>query len=298
MDDVRGHELPELRILEGPLVVVGPEGQHQDDPAPRVRCRRDQVVEESASDRLVIHHREQLFELVDEEQEPRRGLGQHHHGSPQQAGATLAELFGQAIGWVLRGLPQSCLGLGKGIQTRRHRGHEPAIGTPHGIVAQRRYQAGSHGTRLAGSTRPDHSQRILFAPQGPDHLVDESLAAMEYRSIGFLEWPETHEGVDGLRLPGRPDIRGRELETAVLDENLLLQSDQLSWRLDSQLRPEETAMPIEGPERLGLPVGPVEGEHELTDQSTSERMVPHQLLELSDELSGESAGQIGFDAVF
>ena len=49
-----------------------------------------------------------------------------------------------------------------------------------------------------------------------------------------------------------------------MEEDLLLEATQLRRGLDSELVVEPATKPLERPQRLGLPAGPVQGEHQLS----------------------------------
>ena len=73
---------------------------------------------------------------------------------------------------------------------------------------------------------------------------------------------------------------------------------QLGARLDAELVDEMGAGALEGSQRLGLPPGSVEGEHELAPEPLPQRMVPDQGFELCHQLPGSAQGEVGFDSGF
>ena len=92
-----------------------------------------------------------------------------------------------------------------------------------------------------------------------------------------------------------PD-RGRRLETSVVQQDLLLESDEFRGRFDPELLPDPVAEPLEGAQRLRLASGPVQGVHQLGHRTLAQWVRLHQHLQLSDDLVGQPAPQFRIDA--
>ena len=86
-----------------------------------------------------------------------------------------------------------------------------------------------------------------------------------------------------------------QVERRILLEDRPLEPLELLARLQSQLLRELAAGLAVGVERLGLPAGAVEREHQLAAQALPQRMLGDERLELADQLGVAAAGQIGVD---
>ncbi|HZT84887.1 MAG TPA: hypothetical protein VE984_05645 [Gaiellaceae bacterium] len=91
--------------------------------------------------------------------------------------------------------------------------------------------------------------------------------------------------------------RRPRVEGLVLAQDRLLQQPELAARLEAQLGGQGPARVLVGLERLGLPAGAVEGEHEVFPQLLMEGLVAHERLELGNQLARTAEGEIGGDAV-
>src|SRR5207244_1760102 len=88
-----------------------------------------------------------------------------------------------------------------------------------------------------------------------------------------------------------------ERERRVLAEDRLLQLLERGTRLDPQLVDEVPPRRLVRLQRLRLPAGAVEREHQLAAQAFSERMPGDQLLELADDLRVTAVPEIAVDAL-
>jgi hypothetical protein len=66
-------------------------------------------------------------------------------------------------------------------------------------------------------------------------------------------------------------------------------------QVDPELFGQELAEVPEGLERLGLPAGPVQGEHQLSAQALAERVLEHQGLQLADEVDVAAELEVNLD---
>ena len=69
LNTLPGHQAAERRVHQRAVVEVRPQGDQHPGAAPRVRGQGDEAVEEAVA-LLVVDQREQLFELVDHQQQP------------------------------------------------------------------------------------------------------------------------------------------------------------------------------------------------------------------------------------
>ena len=69
VEHVARHQAAERRVHQRAVVEVRPQGDQHPGAAPRVRGQGDEAVEEAVA-LLVVDQREQLFELVDHQQQP------------------------------------------------------------------------------------------------------------------------------------------------------------------------------------------------------------------------------------
>ena len=79
-------------------------------------------------------------------------------------------------------------------------------------------------------------------------------------------------------------------------QHCCLDSLELTAGIEAELVAKQLADPLVGGERVRLPAAAVERHHQMTPQPLPERILPHQELELADELVVATAGEIGGDA--
>ena len=97
----------------------------------------------------------------------------------------------------------------------------------------------------------------------------------------------------GRHLRGRrPGSGGQRF---VLGEDGPLEAAQLLARLQPELLVEKAAAGLVDGQRVGLPAGAVEGEHELATEPLAQRVLLDELLELGHELRVASELEVGVD---
>jgi hypothetical protein len=87
------------------------------------------------------------------------------------------------------------------------------------------------------------------------------------------------------------------IERCVLPENRALELLKLAARLDAELVDEHAPRVLVHAQRLGLPSGAVEGEHELSPEALAQGVLRHERLELADELRLPTRGEVGLEAI-
>ena len=88
-----------------------------------------------------------------------------------------------------------------------------------------------------------------------------------------------------VRRPRRPGLgAGRQEQARVLGEDRGLEGLQLRTRVEPELLAEHLAGVLVGAQRLRLPTGAVEGEHQEAVEPLAQRRLPDQLLELGHQL--------------
>ena len=103
-------------------------------------------------------------------------------------------------------------------------------------------------------------------------------------------------GGAGSRLTEGPGAAGAR-RPGVVGEDRLLQLPERGRGLEAELLVECLPRCAIGLERLGLAAAAVQRQHELATQPLAQRMLPHERLELADQLRVPSAAQVGLDAV-
>ncbi len=83
-----------------------------------------------------------------------------------------------------------------------------------------------------------------------------------------------------------------------MDEDRCLELAQLGTGVEAELLGEHGAALLEHAQRIGLPSGAVEGQHQLGPQSLAERMVGDEHLELADEPLMMGERELHFDPLF
>ena len=90
---------------------------------------------------------------------------------------------------------------------------------------------------------------------------------------------------------------GWQLECRILGQDPLLQSLQWGARLDSQLLHEHLPCLLVRVERLRLPVGAVEGKHQLGAKTLSQRVFTDQHLQLAERVLVPPERKIAIDPI-
>jgi hypothetical protein len=117
----------------------------------------------------------------------------------------------------------------------------------------------------------------------------------------FALSPREQERHDAARLgPGRSrrrreDIGGGELR--VLVEDPALELTKRAAGLDAELVDEHASCVAEGRERLGLPTGPIQRNHQLPTQTLAVRMLDDQALELGKRLRVPTELEVRLDSL-
>ncbi len=89
----------------------------------------------------------------------------------------------------------------------------------------------------------------------------------------------------------------RVVQTRIGAQDRLLQTAQLRAGLEPQLGDQEAAGVLVGRQRLGLPPGTVQGEHELGMEPLPQRVLAHQPGQLLHQRGVAASGKVGLDAL-
>src|SRR5439155_9474528 len=93
--------------------------------------------------------------------------------------------------------------------------------------------------------------------------------------------------------PIRRGRRDRRAQTSVLLEDAPLELPQLSARLEAELVHKPAPARLVGGERIRLPRGPIEAEHQLGEQTLPERVLGDEPLELTHQLRAAPELELG-----
>ena len=88
------------------------------------------------------------------------------------------------------------------------------------------------------------------------------------------------------------------VERSVLLEDRLLEVAQWATRLDPELLDEQTAAIAVRGERVGLPAGAIEGQHQLTTKPLAERVLVDEPLKLGDERAMPAERELCLQTIF
>jgi hypothetical protein len=104
-------------------------------------------------------------------------------------------------------------------------------------------------------------------------------------------------GLPGARGWSRHGARRRRPKRWILLEDALLEVPKRRAGVDAEFVCQGASGPVEGVERLALPPGPVQGQHQLAPQRLPERVSGDQIFQFADHLEVASGGQLGLDAL-
>jgi hypothetical protein len=150
-------QLAEPRVHERSVVVIGPEGHDHPEPAGRIERGDPQRLQHQLALALVGREREQLLELVHEQDELRARRGDTLRGLEQPAGAVPEEVA-EPRRRARRDPHERRLELVERMPSREQVGDEHLTRVPHATLAERGHQPGPHDGGLAAAARPDHGQ--------------------------------------------------------------------------------------------------------------------------------------------
>ena len=185
-------------MQQGPVVEVGPQRDHHRHTMVRIVDGHKQPVEESALHIPVLDEREELLELVDDQQQPGFVVGQHAQRSPENCQVAIGELRRQAVGRIEPGAEQGDLQLGERMGSGDHLCDQPGRGSRWVLFANARHQTGSDDAGLARSARPDQSEQTIATLNATDQLGDERFPAVEVGGIVLLKGMEALIWVAGI----------------------------------------------------------------------------------------------------
>ena len=142
----------------------------------------------------------------------------------------------------------------------------------------------------------DHRERVRLGQlriASPLRPIQAATAAASSRSSA--EHHERRAAASSDR--GEPSRRGRAIELRVLAQDRALESLQLGPRLEAELVREPPAALAIGLERIGLPSGAIEREHQLPPEAFARGVLFDQRFELGHQRRVTAQGQLGIDAV-
>jgi hypothetical protein len=135
---------------------------------------------------------------------------------------------------------------------------------------------------LADTLRPQHRHR----PAPPVHGLGPRVP--QPRQLGLAAEECRTDPSERGRKPagyGGPH-RAKHLQRRVLREDGRLESAQLGSWLDAQFVGQQPAGPLVSVEGLALTPRAIEGQHQLTPQAFTERLIAQEHLDLADQLRG------------
>jgi hypothetical protein len=179
------HHLAEPAVEQRPVVEVRPQRRDHSEPAPRVTNRQLEARQEVHAPLVVLDEREDLLELVDDEQQVRAVIGEDALDGPEQAELVRLQLLPQRARRIHRDPQKRRLQLLERIRARRHHGDLPAA------RADLRDESGEHHGRFPAPARPDDGEKPLVG-DSRDELADQLLAAEEVLGVRL------EEGVEAL----------------------------------------------------------------------------------------------------
>ena len=297
VDDARAEPSAELGVRQLVRVEVGAQRQHDADAAVGIVDGGHEVRQEPLADRWVVDEREQLLELVDDQHEVRVVAGQDPQRSAEETRVAVAELLAEAGRSVHRRAQQRCVEFGEWVGARQHAGHEPSVRALDRSLGQRRNQSGAHDTRLPRPAGTDQRDQALAAAEVAQDLRSQCVTAEERRGIVGSERPQPLERVGRRPLGTEFRCRAAGLDLLVVEQDVLLQTQQPGRRVDAEFVADVTAEPPDCPQRLGRSPRAVQRQGQVLDEPFAQRVLLAQQFEFADDLAVEPACQVGFDPV-
>jgi hypothetical protein len=298
--DTVAKQLGELPVEQRPVVEIRSQRDHDTQAAMRVADRLLEDREDVRAEALVRDEGEQLFQLIEDQHELGVVAGQDTLHRPQQPALVALELLDQARRRVDRDAQQARLELLERIRPQREHGDLPVLRAGQPTAAKLWDQPGANDGGLAASTRTDKGQEST-SREPIDEQTRQRLPSEEVRSVGLPEGAQSLVRVTRLRF-GRPrsssrlpGFARRTLKRRILAEHLALQHAQRRRGLDAQLLHQLSPRRLVDLERLHLPTGPVEREHQLGTQLLPQRMLARQLFELCNQRTVQAERQICLD---
>ena len=178
-------ELPELRVAERVVEEVGAQRDENARTRAWVVGERGEAREEAAARLLVGRQREQLLELVDDEQQLASGRQDPLHDAADPE-LVARELLDEVVR-PLHCDPEERGGeLLEGIRAREHVGDEPRCRSRQRSAAQRRDEPGLDDRRLSDPGRAYDGDQAPVADRAHE-LVDERIASVEVGGVRLAE---------------------------------------------------------------------------------------------------------------
>ena len=146
---------------------------------------------------------------------------------------------------------------------------------------------GRRSTRLPAATDENLDAAHLRAI---DQLVRESALAEELPQFSLAP----HE--DGAATVALIHLPKSEIESRILRQDCSLELAQRRARVDPELLDENAPALLKGLERLRLPSGTVEGEHQLPAKALAERMLSDEPLQLADDVGMQAERELRLDS--
>ena len=152
------------------------------------------------------------------------------------------------------------LNLGQRVVAGNHLGDDPLVRSVDRTLSKSRDEAGRDDARFARSRRADQRHEVRLVAQRAEQLRHKVFAPEEVGSVALAERAEALVRVAGCR-GGRCRGVGQH-EGWIVEEDPLLEPLERGRRLQPELLVEHGPQVLVGPESLGMPAGPVQGEHQ------------------------------------
>ncbi len=202
----QGRDLP---VPEGAVEEIRSQREHHAKAARRFAHGRGEGPEERPAASLVPAEREDLLELV-HEQQCLRPIREEAVQGPRQTALVPLQLLEEPVGGSQRDPLERRRQLLEGIGARQHLRDEPSFGAREGAGAQLRDEAGPNDRRLAAPRRSDDREEPGVREEGEERVA-EGLPPEEVGRVGLEEGAEALVGVADLGGRGPSGIGGRGL---------------------------------------------------------------------------------------
>ena len=238
----------------------------------------------------VVDHREELLELIDDDQEFLVPVPKHL-GSARDQSVRFGESRGERPSRGRHGRRERSIECTEGMGARLHECDRDV----RVVLSDSRDQTGLDGARLPGTARPDHSGEIGAVENACEESLDELLLTEEPSMIGLAERSQSEVRVldPPIVCPTRRRWIRRRVEIRILQQDLFLESAQFGRRDDAEVLAEQVSSALKRTQCVRLTTGSVQRHHVERPESFTVWVFPCQSVEVGHNVAVLAGGESG-----